>query len=400
MPLARHRWMALGGLALLLAPLGVCRADFAFRQTNLVSSVSGLAPVTDANLKNPWGLASAPKGPFWVANQATGTSTVYDGTGQPFPASNPLVVTVPTIGGGQGTPTGLVFNPTGDFQQAPFIFATLDGMISSWNGGAATVLQADNSVSANYTGLAMGNNGTANFLYAANHLAGKIDVFDGNFKGTSLSGNFTDPNLSGGFTPYNIQNLGGTLYVTFENEANGGGIIDAFDTNGNLLRRFTANGAGGPLDSPWGLALAPSSFGPFGGALLVGNEGDGHINAFDPMSGKLLGQLLDPKGRPIANPGLWGLAFGSGGLGGDPNTLYFAAGIQGEREGLFGSIRSVPEPSSALLLALGGLASFAVLGRVRPRVMDVARRPADGDGGGRRRANDAAPRAPWCCPGS
>jgi uncharacterized protein (TIGR03118 family) len=248
------------------------------------------------------------------------------------------------------------------------LFATLDGTISGWNGGAAAPVVVNNP-GASYTGLALGNNGTGNFLYAANHAAGKIDVFDANFSSSFLGG-FTDPNLPAAFRPHNIQNLGGTLYVTFESQTTGGGIVDAFDLNGALLRRISANGGGGPLDDPWGLALAPAGFGPLGGALLVGNEGDGHISAFNPLTGQFLGQLLDAQGQPIANPGLLSLTFGNGGQGGDPSTLYFTAGIDGEREGLFGSIgagggTAVPEPSTAVLLGMGGLALLAGLRRGR-----------------------------------
>ncbi len=376
--LDHRRWLAvLGGLALLLLFSGVCWADLIFEQTNLVSSVPGLAPVNDPNLKNPWGISFAPTGPFWVSNQATGTATVYDDAGQPLPSGTPLVVTIPTVGGAQSGPTGQVFNPTSDFQvtsgsPALFLFANLDGTISGWhpavNPTAAVVVVNQQATDAVFTGLALGNNGSANFLYAANSANAQIDVYDGNFALTSLAGSFTDPGLPAGFTPYNIQNLEGTLYVTYENELTGGGIVDAFDLNGNFLRRVSANGDGGPLDDPWGLALTPASFGPFGNALLVGNEGDGHISAFNPLTGQFLGQLLDINGNPIANTGLWGLTFGNGGLGGDPDVLYFAAGIENEREGLFGSIRpvaAVPEPSTALLFSMGGLTMLAVLRRGR-----------------------------------
>lgn len=370
--------VALGGLASLLLPLGVCRAGPIFQQTNLVSSVSSLAPVTDPNLKNPWGVSFAPSGGFSVSNQVTGTATQYDGNGTP----QATVIAIPPAPGSPpgtlGSPTGQVLNPTNDFKLPPMfgspalvLFATLDGTISGWNGGPSAVREVDNSGSgASYTGLALANNGTGNFLYAANHSAGSIDAFNGDF--AQVSGfSFTDPNLPAGFTPYNIQNLDGTLYVTYENEATGGGIVDAFTPDGVLIRRISANGAGGPLDSPWGLALTPAGFGPFGESLLVGNETNGRISAFDPLTGQFLGQLLDAQGNPIANPGLWGLTFGDGGMGGNPNTLYFAAGIEDEREGLFGSIHAiggaaVSEPSSALLFSMGGMAMLAVLRRRRP----------------------------------
>jgi uncharacterized protein (TIGR03118 family) len=340
----------------------VAQADIFFQQTNLVSSVPGLAAFTDPNLKNPWGISHSATSPNWVSNQFTGTTTLYDGDGQLVP----LVVTIPALGLPSG-PTGQVFNPTNDFVlftggKAVFLFANLDGSISAWNGSHGTLAEiVASTAGAEYTGLALGNNGTGNFLYAANDEGATIDVFDTTFTSTALPGSFTDPTLPAGFAPYNIQNINGTLYVTYENETSGGGVINRFDLNGNFLGRLTSNPDGGPLDSPWGLALAPAGFGPFGGALLVGNEDDGHINAFDPITGALLGTLLDATHTPIANPGLWGLIFGNGGNGGDPNTLFFAAGIENEREGLFGAIRaaSVPEPASSLLFLSGALAIMA-----------------------------------------
>src|SRR5689334_6971876 len=372
-------------LIVLLSLGGVCSADLVFEQTNLVSSVTGVAPVIDPNLKNPWGVAFGPTGAFSISNERTGTATQYDGNGAP----QPTVITVPPAAaspaGTPGSPTGQVFNPTNDFQIPPLIggtpavllFATLDGTISGWIGGATAQREVDNSASASsYTGLALANNGSGNFLYAANHTHNTIDVFSANFAPALGFPSFTDPTLPAGFDVYNIQNLGGTLFVTYENETTGGGIVDAFTPSGVLIRRISSNGAGGVLDSPWGLALAPAGFGPFGGALLVGNEGNGRISAFDPTTGQFLGQLIDAQTQPIANPGLWALTFGTGGLGGDPSALYFTAGIQGEREGLFGVIRpvdvvvAVPGPSSALLFGLGLLTAITAQA-VRPRAAHI-----------------------------
>jgi uncharacterized protein (TIGR03118 family) len=347
-------------LVCLLAP-GVSPAEFV--QTNLVSDIPGLAAHLDPNLKNPWGISSSATSPFWVSDQVTGKATLYNGSGAP----QALVVTIPG-----GNPTGQVFNPTSDFVlpvggKALFLFATLDGTIAGWNGGSGTTAQiVATTPGAEYTGLALAENGAGNFLYAANDGGAKINVFNGTFGAATLAGSFTDPTLPAGFTPYNIQNLGGTLYVTYEHEGVGGGVVDAFDTDGNFLRRIAANGPGGPLEAPWGLALAPATFFPFGGALLVGNEDDGHISAFNPTTGDFLGQLLGGSGNPIANTGLWGLRFGNGGNGGDPDTLYFAAGINDEENGLFGSISPAPGPAGLTLLGLGALALVRQRSR-RPR---------------------------------
>jgi uncharacterized protein (TIGR03118 family) len=335
-----------------------CPAAEAYLQTNLVSDLAGMAAHTDSNLVNPWGIASSTNSPFWVADNHTGVSTLYDASGTP----SSLVVTIPPAPGGTtGSPDGIVFNPTTDFAGAHFIFATEDGTISAWNAGTNAVLKVDNSASGVvFKGLAIGNNGTGNFLYAADFHGSAVKVFNGTFGSAALAGDFTDPTIPAGYAPFNIQHInanpdltGGVLYVTYALQdadrhddvpGPGHGYISKFDLNGNFLGRFASRGT---LNSPWGTALAPAAFGPFGGALLVGNFGDGRINAFDPATGNFLGQLADGAGHPITIPGLWGLRFGNGGNGGDPNTLYFAAGIPGpggmlEDHGLFGSISVVP----------------------------------------------------------
>jgi uncharacterized protein (TIGR03118 family) len=251
-------------------------------------------------------------------------------------------------------PTGIVFNGTSDFVVTSagrsgtpaFIFATEDGTISAWSPGVDrthAILEVDNSgPGAVYKGLALGSNASGNLLFATNFNAGTIDVFDKSFHRVNLS--FTDPRLPTGFAPFGIRNIGGSLYVTYamQNDEKhddvagpGNGFIDVFDTNGNLLRRLVSGGA---LNSPWGLALAPGNFGGLSNALLVGNFGDGLINAFDPMTGASLGQVQDVHGNTIHIDGLWGLEFGNGALTGNTNTLFFAAGINGERNGLFGSL--------------------------------------------------------------
>jgi uncharacterized protein (TIGR03118 family) len=356
----RRSPVVLTGLSLLILLVAAPRPGHAgFVQTNLVSDIPGLAAHTDANLKNPWGISFGPTSPFWVSNQVTGTATLYAGDGTPRPAV-PLIVDIPG-----GNPTGQVFNSTADFSlstggKAFFLFATLNGTITGWNPSSGTTAQiAASTPGAEYTGLALGSSAAGNTLYAADGAGAKIDVFNSLFAPITLGGSFTDPTLPSGFTPYNIQNLGGTLYVTYENEDEGGGVVNAFDLNGNFLRRVSANAEGGPLAAPWGVALAPAGFGEFGGALLVGNEDDGHISAFNPTTGTFLGQLQDTSGNPIANTGLWGLAFGNGANGFDPGTLYFAAGINEEVNGLFGAIApavAAPQPAGVMLLGLGLLA--------------------------------------------
>ena len=363
---ARYHRMA---QLLLLATIQTAAfAGGSFVQHNLVSDIPGLAEQTDPNLVNPWGISASATSPLWISNNRSGAATVYNGSGQPFPAANPLVVQIPTSSSGNppSAPTGQVFNPTSAFllsggQPALFLFASEDGTISGWNSsaGASAVIVVDNSGSgAVYKGLALGNNDLGPLLFAANFNAGTIDVFDVNFSTVTLDGRFADPDLAPGFAPFNIQSVGTRLYVTYARQDDarrddvsgpGNGFVDVFDFNGNLVQRLVSNGN---LNSPWGLALAPSQFGDFSNALLVGNFGDGTISAYDPTSGAYLGALRDSTGTVISIPGLWGLKFGNGGNGGDVNTLYFTAGIPGdgniENHGLFGSIQTANLPPSGI----------------------------------------------------
>jgi uncharacterized protein (TIGR03118 family) len=340
-------------------------AEGAFQQTNLVSNLPGLAPVTDPNLQNPWGMSSSPSSPIWVSDNngdltaGTGNaSTLYTGAGQPVKVGgSQLVVKIPLPDGTDGgAPTGQVFNGIpGDFEGAPFIFATEDGTIAAWEPGIdlhhaqievdrSTIPTAANG--AVYKGLAIGTNAGGQHLYAANFRAGTIDVFDASFGLVTLDGSFTDRRIPTGFAPFNIQNLGGLLYVTYAKQkpdkhddlaGPGNGFVDVYDLNGHLLHRLVRRGE---LNSPWGLAIAPADFGPFGGDLLVGNFGDGRINVYT-RHGSFRGALRNDAGAPIQISGLWGLRVGNGGSGGDVHTVFFTAGINEEKDGLFGTITSV-----------------------------------------------------------
>lgn len=327
--------------------------DF-YKQTNLVSDVSGWAPTIDPNLVNAWGLVAGPQTPFWIADNGTGVSTLYTPTG----AKIPLTVTIPPPTGSTDTsaPTGVVFNQAdpGDFivkngaawGPSVFIFATEDGTISGWNpkvNPTSAVLGADNSASgAVYKGLAAGNLHGQDLLFATDFHNGKVDVFNSKFHWFK---SFTDPELPANYAPFGIRNIGGWLYVTFAQQnlpekhddlaGAGHGFVDVFNLEGDLAQRLISQGN---LNSPWGLAVAPSNFGQFSNALLVGNFGNGWINAYDRHSGKFLGSLKDKGGNAIVIDGLWGLSFGNGNKAGPTNTLFFTAGPAGESHGLFGSI--------------------------------------------------------------
>jgi uncharacterized protein (TIGR03118 family) len=319
-------------VALLVAALGMI-SNSAFAQytvTNLVSDLPGKAQHQDTSLINAWGISYAPGGYFWVSDNGTGLSTLYNSTG----LKQALVVTIPSSSGsGTGSPTGQAYNGTTDFVvsqnghsgAAQFIFATFDGTISGWNPGvnANTAVIAVNNTGAWYTGLTMGVSNSANFLFAADNLNGKVDIYDGTFK---LVSSFTDTSLPAGSAPYNVRNINGQLYVTFTNST-GGGVVDIFDTAGNKIKTLIS---GGNLHSPWGLAMAPANFGKASNTLLVGNLGDGFINAFNPSTGKLVGKSA------ISFPDLWSLIYGDGrGFNGKTNQLFLTSGPGGYSEGLF-----------------------------------------------------------------
>ena len=328
-------------------------------QTNLVSNIPGLAAHTDADLQNPWGMSFGNASPFWVSDNGTGLSTLYNGLG----VKQALVVSIPLPTGAPSAPTGQVFNNAGAFQlsngsNATFLFATEQGTIAGWNGAAGTtaLTMKDNSQFASYKGLAISGSGATARLYAANFRTGQVDVWDGSFN--PVAGGFVDPTLPAGYAPFNVQNIGGNIVVTYavvgatgdDVAGPGNGVVDVYDANGVLLRRLSSGGA---LNSPWGVALAPSGFGPFGNALLVGNFGDGTINAYDFFTGAMLGTLTDGSGNPIVNDGLWDIAFGNHSATSDPNSLYLTAGLNDEADGLFARITATPEPGSLVLLATG-----------------------------------------------
>src|SRR6202166_4713909 len=316
-------------------PSGLWAQQTGYFQANLVSNTAGVATTTDTQLLNPWGISFLPGQDFWIANNNGGTSTLYDLNGTKDTA---LVVTIPGASKNPngncnpGCPTGNVANGNGTyFGGGQFIFDTEDGLIANWTGASNTAAVAfDNSASgAVYKGLAVLN---ANILLAANFNSGKVDVFSSNFTLTSLTGSFTDPHLPAVYAPHAIHVINNQVYVVYAEQdaakhdampGAGLGQIDIFDMNGNFVSTFVA--AGAQLNAPWGVVATPSTFGAFPNAILVGNFGDGTINAFD-TTGKFLGQLTDASNKLLVNPGLWDLVFGGGGTSGDVGTLYLTAG--------------------------------------------------------------------------
>jgi uncharacterized protein (TIGR03118 family) len=361
------------GTALLL---GTSAADAGYSETNLVSNIAGLAANTDVNLKNPWGVSFAPTGPFWVSNQGSATSTLYNSAGTP----QSLIVGVgSSLVPGSG-PTGQVFNnnSNNDFlvgaAKSSFLFDNQNGQIMAWSGGTTTAVVAATTAGASYEGLAIASVGGHNQLYAADVAGNKIDVFDSKFTNLNSTG-FKDANLTNqGFSITNVQTIGSNIYVTYANASNGadpsknGGAVAIYDLNGTLIRDFS-NGASGRLQDPWGVVLAPASFGQYGGDLLVGNTDNGEINAYNPLDGSYLGNVATITGT-IANPssnGLWALTFGNGGSGGAANSLYAFAGINNQVDGLIVRIDAVPEPTSALMVAVGGVVAVGFARRGRKR---------------------------------
>ncbi len=284
-----------------------------YLQHNLVSVGSGSADHSDPSLVNPWGIAFSSSGPFWIANQGSAVASIYNSSG----AASSAAVSVPT------QPTGIVQNSTSDFPVAPgvpasFLFSSAAGTVSGWSSGTGAVVKIDRSTSgAIYTGLARASYATGSALYAVNFHAGTVEAYDGNFNLLTTSGSFQDPSIPAGFVPYNIWATGNKLYVTFAQQnsaksgpviAPGSGYVDLFDVNGSLVQQVAA---GGSLNAPWGLAIASPKFGDFAGALLVGNFGEGTINAFDVTNSRSLGTLANVTGQTLSVPGLRALAVGT-----------------------------------------------------------------------------------------
>jgi uncharacterized protein (TIGR03118 family) len=365
------RWLtaALVLPGILVMPLTIQAAN-TYIEHNLVSDIAGLADHTDSGLINPWGICTSPTSPFWFSDQGSGLSTLYSTAGSgSIPATR---VTIPPVGGATvSSPTGCIWQGTTGFQvasgkSASFIFDTEDGSISGWNSSvnaSQAIIMVDNSKSgAVYKGLALGVSGGNSYLFAANFNAGTIEVYDNNFKPVTLAaGAFTDAAIPPGFAPFNVQNLGGSLYVTYAKQDStkkvdvagpGNGYVDVYDTAGNLQHRLIAQGH---LNSPWGVAIAPSGFGDFAGDLLVGNFGDGLINVYTASSGAYVATLQGTNGSNIVLQGLWALQAGNGGNGGDPHAVYFTAGIPGpsgqiQSHGLFGSLQAAPALTTSSVL--------------------------------------------------
>jgi uncharacterized protein (TIGR03118 family) len=357
-------WIAAGAFC-----AGMARAQVVdFVQVNLVSDIPGLATITVPQLVNPWGVSHSTTSPFWTSNQGTNTATLFTVTDRTTVSQVPIngngIVNIPTTAAGPQGPTGQVNNSNtsatgcdvskgiafpvkngGDSNFAHFIFANLNGTISAWDTGPTAFIQVTAASGTVYTGLAI--NGAQTRLYAANDAGtGSIDVYDCTFAPVSLAADaFFNPALPAGLVPFGVQNIGGNIYVAYApaGRANqtsaplGAGAVAIFDEDGNFITQLIA---GSRLAAPWGMTLAPAGFGRFINHLLVGNFSYLHseINAFDPTTAKLRGTIPIVVGKGRTPGGLWFIGFGVGGSNGNPNTLYFSDGINGENDGLFGAI--------------------------------------------------------------
>jgi len=322
-----------------------------YTQTNLVSDLPTGATFQDTDLVNPWGLSRSSGSPWWVSDNGTGLSTLYNGTG----VKQGLIVTIPPSPSstGMGVPTGTVFNGTPDFvlpgsTTARFLFVAEDGSITGWNSGTSAVV-VENNDGSDYKGMAIANVKGANYLFVANFAKKRIDMFDTTFtrvkpKNMAM---FKDPMLPAGYSPFNIQNIGNNLYVAYAQRdsvsgdpaaGTGFGYVDVYSPSGKLLQRLQH---GDWMDAPWGLVLAPGDFGAFSHQLLVGMFGSGQIAAFNPVTGKFVGMVKDSTDAVLMIDGLWALSFGNGANAGPATTLYFTSGPAGETHGLMGTLTPV-----------------------------------------------------------
>ena len=334
---SRHNF-SLAALLVLALSLASIPALAQYTATTLVKNTGKTG---DKQLINPWGLVYGPGGPFWLSDQGSGLSTLYDGTG----VKQSLIVTIPPASGTVlGSPTGIVFNGSQEFKiltwTSAFLFATLDGTISGWShfDPSTALIGVNNSASgAVYTGLAITNKPSSNFLYAADFANNKVDVYNGTFK---FVNSFTDTNLPAGFAPFGIQDINGQVYVTFA-ATNGaaGGYIDIFNEDGTFVKTLIH---GKPLNQPWGFAVAPSNFGALSNTLLISNNtNSGTINGFNPTTGAFVGTVKTAAGKAIHINQLWGIEFGGGTpANGNTNQLFYTAGPKNNLNGLFGVINA------------------------------------------------------------
>ena len=360
-------------LAIMLAAISMSAHAAQVSVTNLVTDDQAANPArtTDPGLVNGWGISYSPTSPFWVSSNGGGTALVYrvDPVTQAT-TKVPLTVAIP----GNGSITGQVFNAggAGQFNGDAFLFVSEDGTVSGWRGSLGTSAETLAAMSAIYKGAAYATVGGNGYLYAADFGHNSIDVFKGNAGAANLGGSFTDAALPAGYAPFNVQMLDNSLFVTYaqrdgnttdETAGVGLGFVDRYDLQGNLLGRVAS---GGVLDAPWGLAIAPASFGDLAGSLLVGNFGDGHISAYDLATDTFIGQVDGAGGQPLAIDGLWALSVGNGAAAGSSQSLYFTAGPSDESHGVFGVMQAVPEPQVPLLFA-AGLLMLAWRGRASRR---------------------------------
>jgi uncharacterized protein (TIGR03118 family) len=360
-PNGRKSWfraIVVGAVSGIFSIGAMAQTSSTYVQTNIISDGgpgSVAAQITDPTLINPWGVSVGPA--IWIDKAGSGSVAVDTAAGKLVIPS----VTIPAAASAsaQGSPSGTVYNSAGTGFNLPggtsalFLFGTLDGTIAAWNAtsGTQAVTVVNNSAKASYTDIALDTNAAGTFLLAANFKQGTVDVFDSTFVAHALTSSFADPTLPPGYSPFGIHSIGGNVYVTYaqvnattgESVGAGLGYVNEFDNNGKFIARVASQSV---LNAPWGMALAPAGFGSYGGDLLIGNFGDGVINAFDPKTFALIGSLNTSAGAPIANIGLWEIFFGQNSgqttTLGDPDTLYFAAGINGEKGGLFGSIAVAP----------------------------------------------------------